>query len=168
MSPDTPEDNGFRPPPVPPPRTALRRLPAVDRLAVAVARAALAERRTELLHGAAGEVDLVERAVDRLRPSLRRVLNATGVIVHTNLGRAPLAPAARAAVARVAAGYSNLELDLKTGERGLPPRPRRPAGVRADRGRGGDGGQQLRGRGPAGRRRAGGRGSRARSSPAAS
>ncbi len=105
------EDNGIA-------RDALRRLPAVDRLAVAVARAALAERRSELLAGAHDDVDLVERAVDRLRPSLRRVLNATGVIVHTNLGRAPLAPAARAAVARVAAGYSNLELDLATGERG--------------------------------------------------
>ena len=42
-------------------------------------------------------------------PSLRRVLNATGVIVHTNLGRAPLAAAAREAVARAAEGYSNLE-----------------------------------------------------------
>ncbi|HWE15120.1 MAG TPA: L-seryl-tRNA(Sec) selenium transferase [Solirubrobacteraceae bacterium] len=99
-------------------RDALRGLPAVDRLAVAVARAALAERRIELLAGAAEEADLVERAVGRLRPSLRRVLNATGVIVHTNLGRAPLAQSARAAVARVAAGYSNLELDLETGARG--------------------------------------------------
>src|SRR6185295_18331061 len=52
-----------------------------------------------------------------LRPSLRPVLNATGVIVHTNLGRAPLADAARAAVAAAAAGYGNLELDLGTGER---------------------------------------------------
>ena len=50
--------------------------------------------------------------------SLRRVLNATGVVVHTNLGRAPLAAAARAAVARAAEGYANLELDLGTGERG--------------------------------------------------
>jgi L-seryl-tRNA(Ser) seleniumtransferase len=85
---------------------------------VSVARAALAERRAELLGGAVDDVDLVERAVDRLRPSLQRVLNATGVIVHTNLGRAPLAPAARAAVARVASGYSNLELELASGERG--------------------------------------------------
>ena len=52
------------------------------------------------------------------RPSLRRVLNATGVIVHTNLGRAPLAEAAREAVAAAAGGYSNLELDLSTGARG--------------------------------------------------
>src|SRR6185503_6992626 len=50
--------------------------------------------------------------------SLRRVLNATGVVVHTNLGRAPLAAEARAAVARAAEGYANLELDLETGERG--------------------------------------------------
>jgi L-seryl-tRNA(Ser) seleniumtransferase len=101
------------------PREELRRLPAVDRLAVAVARAALAERRAELLGGGAAEdADLVERALGRLRPSLRRVLNATGVIVHTNLGRAPLAAAAQAAVARVAAGYSNLEFSLERGERG--------------------------------------------------
>src|SRR5581483_9237023 len=44
--------------------------------------------------------------------------NGTGVIVHTNLGRAPLPAAAREAIARVAAGYANLELDLATGERG--------------------------------------------------
>ena len=66
-------------------------------------------------------------------PSLRRVLNATGVIVHTNLGRAPLPAAARDAVARAAEGYSNLELDLDTGERGSRARPRRAAAVRADR-----------------------------------
>jgi L-seryl-tRNA(Ser) seleniumtransferase len=52
------------------------------------------------------------------RPSLRPVLNATGVVLHTNLGRAPLARAAIDAVARVAAGYANLEYDLTTGERG--------------------------------------------------
>jgi L-seryl-tRNA(Ser) seleniumtransferase len=96
----------------------LRALPSVDRLATAVARAELAERRSELLSGATSEVDLVARARERLRPSLRPVLNATGVVVHTNLGRAPLADEARAAVARAAEGYSNLELDLETGERG--------------------------------------------------
>ena len=95
----------------------LRALPSVDRLAVAVARAELAERREELLAGAQDEVDLVSRARARLRPSLRRVLNATGVVVHTNLGRAPLAAEAQAAVARAAEGYANLELDLRGGER---------------------------------------------------
>jgi L-seryl-tRNA(Ser) seleniumtransferase len=52
------------------------------------------------------------------RPSLRRVINATGVILHTNLGRAPLAASVRDAVAQAAEGYGNLELDLDTGERG--------------------------------------------------
>lgn len=52
------------------------------------------------------------------RPTLRRVINASGVIVHTNLGRAPLARSAVAAVSEAAAGYSNLELDLATGRRG--------------------------------------------------
>ncbi len=51
-------------------------------------------------------------------PSLRPVLNGTGVVLHTNLGRAPLAPAAIDAVVRVATGFSNLEYDLETGERG--------------------------------------------------
>ncbi|MGH2875505.1 MAG: L-seryl-tRNA(Sec) selenium transferase, partial [Solirubrobacteraceae bacterium] len=98
--------------------TALRALPSVDRLATAVARATLVQRRAELLDGAVDEVDLVARATGRLRPSLRRVHNATGVIVHTNLGRAPLAAPARAAVARAARGYCNLELELEQGERG--------------------------------------------------
>jgi L-seryl-tRNA(Ser) seleniumtransferase len=96
----------------------MRALPSVDRLATAVARAELDARRAELLAGATGEVDLVERASARLAPRLRPVLNATGVILHTNLGRAPLAAEARAAIARVAAGYCNLELDLSTGRRG--------------------------------------------------
>src|SRR3954470_305302 len=110
---------------------ALRSLPPVDALAAAVdaprpvavaaARAVLAERRAELLAGEPGEGDLALRAREWAaragRPSLRRVLNATGVIVHTNLGRAPLAAAARAAVARAAEGYANLELDLDDGGR---------------------------------------------------
>jgi len=115
---------------------ALRSLPAVERLAAALdsppalavpaARAAIDARRAELRAGAAPEADetavlaaRATRALERAaRPSPRRVLNATGVIVHTNLGRAPLASAARAAVAAVAEGYCDLELDLDSGERG--------------------------------------------------
>jgi L-seryl-tRNA(Ser) seleniumtransferase len=105
-------------PPPPRVRERLRTLPSVDRLATSVARAELADRREEVLAGASDAPDLVARARERLRPSPRRVLNATGVVVHTNLGRAPLAPLARAAVAAAAEGYSNLELDLATGQRG--------------------------------------------------
>ena len=111
---------------------ALRALPAVDRLAaelagdgtapadaVAAARAAIEQRRAELLAGAGdADVDLLVRARERLRPSLRRVLNATGVVIHTNLGRAPLAESAAQATADAARGYVNLELDLATGRRG--------------------------------------------------
>ena len=110
----------------------LRDLPAVDRLAAALdaphhlairaARATIDERRNELKAGATDDPDLIARAQERLQraeqPSLRRVLNATGVIVHTNLGRAPLAAAARAAVSRAAEGYSTLEWDPATGTRG--------------------------------------------------
>ena len=66
--------------------------------------------------------DLVARvaheAARLAAPHPRRVLNATGILLHTNLGRAPLAVHARAAVARAAEGYSSLELDLETGGRG--------------------------------------------------
>jgi L-seryl-tRNA(Ser) seleniumtransferase len=55
---------------------------------------------------------------DATRPSLRRVINATGVVLHTNLGRAPLADAAIRAIGHVAEGYSNLEYDIETGQRG--------------------------------------------------
>jgi L-seryl-tRNA(Ser) seleniumtransferase len=51
------------------------------------------------------------------RYSLRRVINATGVVLHTNLGRAPLSASALAHIADTAGGYSNLELDLESGER---------------------------------------------------
>jgi L-seryl-tRNA(Ser) seleniumtransferase len=107
----------------------LRDLPSVDELAHAVddplavdaARAVLARAREEI-HAGGEPDDLVDRLRAELEsaraPSLRRVLNATGVIVHTNLGRAPLAPEALARVEEAARGYSNLELDLEAGARG--------------------------------------------------
>ncbi|HET7024553.1 MAG TPA: L-seryl-tRNA(Sec) selenium transferase [Gemmatimonadales bacterium] len=59
-----------------------------------------------------------ERLLERAEPSLNPVLNATGIVLHTNLGRAPLAEAAQAAVAAIAGGYSTLEFDLHAGIRG--------------------------------------------------
>ena len=90
-------------------------------LALAVARDAIAAAREKI---AAGEqaTDLVADALERAEragvPRLRRVLNATGVVVHTNLGRAPLAASALERIQEVAAGYSNLEYDLEEGARG--------------------------------------------------
>jgi L-seryl-tRNA(Ser) seleniumtransferase len=90
-------------------------------LAVEAARAALARAREEIRAGH-DPGDLVERALGELAtaraPALRRALNATGVIVHTNLGRAPLAEAALARALEVGRGYSNLEYDLAEGGRG--------------------------------------------------
>jgi L-seryl-tRNA(Ser) seleniumtransferase len=59
-----------------------------------------------------------QKAARSLEGNLREVINATGVILHTNLGRAPLSEAATAAVVRVAGAYNNLEYDLNSGERG--------------------------------------------------
>ena len=120
------------------PSNPLRELPSVDELAgspglealvelhgrplvVAAARLALERAREDVKAGfPAGDlVASTAQEVDaRLRPSLRRVLNATGVVVHTNLGRAPLAEAALARVHEIAAGYSNLEYDVEAGSRG--------------------------------------------------
>jgi L-seryl-tRNA(Ser) seleniumtransferase len=112
----------------------LRDLPSVDELlrderlasephelAVAAARVVLEHARDEIRAG--GDpgplVDATVAELARRRsPSLRRVVNATGVLVHTNLGRAPLAEEAIARVVEVAGGYSNLEYDLARGERG--------------------------------------------------
>ena len=107
----------------------LRDLPSVDELArevddplaVDAARAVLSRAREEIRAGVdPGDLAVgLTRELEALRaPSMRRVLNATGVIVHTNLGRAPLAPEALAHVHEVARGYSNLELDLEAGARG--------------------------------------------------
>ena len=62
--------------------------------------------------------DVRERAERAVRPSLVPVINATGVIIHTNLGRAPLSDDTLAAMKLAAQGYSNLEYDLESGERG--------------------------------------------------
>lgn len=90
-------------------------------LAVAVARQAIDEAREQLR---AGELvgDLATRARGLAavmgRNQLRRAINATGVLLHTNLGRATLAPSAAAAVAAVASGHATLEVDEDTGGRG--------------------------------------------------
>jgi len=116
----------------------LRQLPAVDRLvelvrggrrlarwsALHAARHVLARAREELRRGREllplEELarDSRRRAEGLERPFPRAVINATGVILHTNLGRAPLSAGAAAAIARAAVGYSNLELDLESGSRG--------------------------------------------------
>src|SRR5215203_3605977 len=107
----------------------LRDLPSVDELTRAVddplavggARTVLDRAREEIRAGL-DPGDLRARVQDELsrmrRPSLRRVLNATGVVVHTNLGRAPLAAEALERVVEVARGYSNLEYSLEDGRRG--------------------------------------------------
>src|SRR5688500_18795651 len=117
---------------MPGPRS-LRDLPSIDKLlgderlvdephelVVDAARAVLERAREEIRAGREPR-PLVDSVLEELarsrRPSLRRVLNATGILVHTNLGRSPLAEAALERVAEVGAGYSNLEYDLERGER---------------------------------------------------
>jgi L-seryl-tRNA(Ser) seleniumtransferase len=113
-----------------------RTLPSVDRLlqtdgvrellssaprnlVVAAVRDALAAARSSRAPVPESWADEIrERVAQRTSPSLHPVLNATGVVLHTNLGRAPLAPSAVAAVVAVAQGYSTLEFDSATGSRG--------------------------------------------------
>jgi L-seryl-tRNA(Ser) seleniumtransferase len=107
----------------------LRDLPSVDELARAVAdplavdaaRTVLARAREEIRAGF-DPGDLHERLEGELaaarRPALRRTLNATGVLVHTNLGRAPLPEPALDRIREVGRGYSNLEYELSSGARG--------------------------------------------------
>jgi L-seryl-tRNA(Ser) seleniumtransferase len=120
----------------------LRALPAVDSLlslpagvdlvsaygrplVVEALRAVLEARRRAILAGDEREpmqalllADAGDWLADLVTPTLQPVINGTGVIVHTNLGRAPLSAAAMAAVQAAAAGYSNLEYDLPAGQRG--------------------------------------------------
>lgn len=111
---------------------AVLRTPELTQLAATVGDAMLAEavravltnaRRAIAEGGVAPPSDAWPRLVQQhleevTAPSLRPVINATGVIIHTNLGRAPLSAAALAAVQRVAAGYSTLEYNLDAGGRG--------------------------------------------------
>ena len=123
-------------------QAALRALPSVDRLlqteplrtaaargprtlAVEAARAELERCRAEVRAGNGGPPDPTEiaaRAAEALararRSSLGPVINATGIVIHTNLGRAPLPFEALEAIDNAASGYSNLEYDLDRGERG--------------------------------------------------
>ncbi len=119
-----------------------RRLPSVDKLlnveslrvaaselgpgvVSAAVREELASRRNDITEGGAPATEVepiaaatLERAYASLRASLHPVINATGVVIHTNLGRAPLSTAATGAMTAVSRGYSNLEFDLGPGERG--------------------------------------------------
>jgi L-seryl-tRNA(Ser) seleniumtransferase len=127
-------------------QSLFRKLPSVDELlrvseltelaardgvaaVIAAARSVLDHLRDEIASGRlkATEVDLavagIPAAIERelslvFAPSLRTVINATGVILHTNLGRAPLSQNAIARIAETTAGYSNLEFDIDSGTRG--------------------------------------------------
>ncbi|NPC41815.1 L-seryl-tRNA(Sec) selenium transferase [Nocardioides sp. zg-1230] len=93
---------------------------AATRLGPALVKQAVVRAQERCRSGEVAPEEVVDVAVDTLPASattLRRVLNATGVVVHTNLGRAPLSGAAVEAV-RVAAGATDVELDLATGQRG--------------------------------------------------
>lgn len=119
---------------------AYRRLPSVDRMLfnerlrpladsagdslTELVRRTLADARDAIGRGsdAPSEEQIAELVLGLARlvlePSLRPVINATGVIIHTNLGRSPLSDEAIEAMAAVSRGYSNLEFDLEAGERG--------------------------------------------------
>lgn len=114
---------------------ALLEIPAVAELVeryshsevVTALRHALDQARTAIRNGDATDAPTFDDAfflsleadIERARsPNLKPVINATGIIIHTNLGRAPLAPEAIAAMQAISSGYSNLELDTEDGKRG--------------------------------------------------
>src|SRR5439155_21583724 len=89
-------------------------------------RAALDELRQQLRDRGAADSELTPDAIaeraavhlaKQMQPKLRPVINATGIILHTNLGRAPMAESAARAASDAARGYLNIELDLATGQR---------------------------------------------------
>jgi L-seryl-tRNA(Ser) seleniumtransferase len=112
----------------------LLEMPAADSLCAQFGRAAVTSAIREILDGLRAQIgsgafdrvpdaqSILDRSGARLiakrRPGLRRTINATGIVLHTNLGRAPLAAEAIAAVTEVASGYCNVEFDLATGRRG--------------------------------------------------
>jgi L-seryl-tRNA(Ser) seleniumtransferase len=125
-------------------QSILRQIPAVDQLLLRPAIASwvdctshefvvsaiqqlLQEIREAIRSGnpdAAGDINpehleaaLIENLRNRLRPNLRTVINATGVILHTNLGRAPLSVAAQKSLSAFSANYTNLEYDISSGQR---------------------------------------------------
>ncbi|HKN68779.1 MAG TPA: L-seryl-tRNA(Sec) selenium transferase, partial [Gemmatimonadaceae bacterium] len=108
---------------------ALLELPGVVRLLDRAPRIAVVDAARAVLESArkgqlmAKDNDAWTAAIEQtlehaVRPSLRPVINGTGVVLHTNLGRAPLAKVAIAAMTRVGSGYSNLEYDIDAGARG--------------------------------------------------
>ncbi len=88
----------------------------LDKTRLAIRRGEIADGQNLSLESLAGAV--AEEARETLEGSLREVVNATGVVLHTNLGRAPLSREAALAVQRVSGLYNNLEYDLESGERG--------------------------------------------------
>jgi len=125
-------------------RALLRTLPAIDRLLTTktLSELALSQPHALIVEAAQGTVDdlrrqlldeegnlpdlaletvagqVAARVVEMAMPSLQRVINVTGTLLHTNLGRAPLCGDALQSISDVSQGYSNLEYDLKTGQRG--------------------------------------------------
>ena len=94
-------------------------------LVVRTIRQVLENEREEIRHDSSAnvepdklEMEIIQTVESSVRPSLRKVINATGVVLHTNLGRAPLPKEALDQVMEIASGYSNLEFDLEEGVRG--------------------------------------------------